>query len=221
MKKVLLAAACAALIATSGLVNVNIDHWTHFPTAYSEVVTKDRGIFSTTYHINMKNEIKDTDSVKNILKVLQTATSRDTVVFHLAGYGGEVDTVADIVNNANASKAHIETRVEAPVYSGHAFLAVLLPNLKVEKYAYLMFHYSSILNFGGCADKEGYDRGVSNVEHCQMFVDAHIHMFNKLLDDSKYLTQEEKLSIMKGHDVYLHSEDIAKRQGILHKLGVK
>ena len=221
MKKVLLAAICAALIATSGFVNVNIDHWTHFPTAYSEVVTKDRGLFSTTYHINMKNEIKDTDSVKNILKVLQTARSNDKIVFHLAGFGGQVDTVAAIINNANESKAHIETRVEAPVYSGHAFLAALLPNLHVDKYAYLMFHYSSILNQPACALSDGWDRGVSNVEHCQMFRDAHIKMFNKMLNDCKYLTEEEKINIITGHDVYLHSDDIEKRQGVLYKLGAK
>lgn len=164
-----------------------------------------------TYDVYMSNSIGSTDTTIELIHLLKKTKWGDTITFHLAGYGGQVDTVAEIVNAANKSKANLVILVEGPVYSGHAYLAVLLPGkLHVDKYSYLMFHYSSILN-DDCSSKKGFDRGVSEVEHCTMFRDAHTKMFNKMLDASKYLTQKEKTAILLGHDVYLHPEDIAKR----------
>ncbi len=216
----IIAASMIAGTLMSGLANINFQHNIHLPKEISavEVVTQTSSYSIrhfptvTVTDIRLKNELKGTDSVKSIIRVLQEAQSGDTVIFHLAGMGGDVDTLFLLVNNILMTKAHVIMSVEAPVYSAHAYLALFGNELKVAPLAFLMFHTSSGVNIN-CAAAQGTDRGVSNVEHCQGYQKANLTLSDSMILQAPLLTQEEKLSILFGHDVYIMSDDANQRLG--------
>lgn len=220
--KALLASVAGFLIiaftAMSGLINVNFQHNLHLPPeiAMSDVITSHkefRGVapfYVTHTDIRMKREIKNTDTIKNICKILQEANDGDTITFHLAGFGGEADSMFLIIDNLKTTKAYVTMSVEAPVYSAHAYLALFGNNLVVARFAYLMFHSSSIIDLD-CSKVEGFDRGVPNTEHCAAFKTSQLILQQRLLDDAPVLTEKEKMLILQGNDVYLFDNDVNSR----------
>lgn len=164
------------------------------------------------YHISLGNEIKSKGlSYYHTLETLRQAGKNDTVIFHLSGYGGDAHTTSLIMDGVKASKAHIVMITEAPVYSGHAYIALSGHKLIMRPYSFLMLHFSSVLNHD-CKEETGYDRGVSNVEHCNALKNALVTQCVQMLSDLPLLTSEEKQQIITGHDVYIFPEDIKGRQ---------
>lgn len=214
--KIVLLALCFALVTTSGLIKLNVNHWMHLPTFKEDIVVERDSFnllhlgFDKTFDIRMKDEIKGVDTVNSIIRVLQEADTNTTVVFHLAGYGGDIETLFRLVNEIHRSNAKVIGIVEAPVYSAHAYLAANIPLLIIDKYSYLMFHGSSILNTN-CLTSTGEDRGVSNVYHCQMMKNSHLALTHELIWNTTVLTNEERVTIENGGDVYLFPKDIQKR----------
>lgn len=207
-----LAACIMATVLLSGQGKMNLIHHEVLPQVLAEqqIVTIERGFFSDRVDIRLPSEIKGHESVRAIIKVLQEAKSGDIVIFHLAGFGGEVETVFDLINNVHASKAHVIMRVEAPVYSGHAYLAVNGNELIMLPYSSLMFHTSSALGMD-CTTETGTDRTVSNVEHCEAFLNNHLYLINKAIILAPVLTPLEKGEIISGHDVYITADEYNKR----------
>jgi ATP-dependent protease ClpP protease subunit len=192
---------------------MNIIHHEEIPVQLIEnqVITYTKqSIFGDKIDIRMDSEIKGHETVRNIIKVLQEAKPSDKIIFHLAGYGGEVEVVEDIINNIKVSKAHVIMQVEAPVYSGHAYLALSGDELIMLPYSYLMLHTSS--GYGSdCSKETGTDRTVSNVEHCEAGLKAHLDLINKVLNELPFLTSDEKARIMTGHDFYMTSDEYKRR----------
>lgn len=218
-----LAAAVIAVTAISGLIRINVDHHMNLPpelnfgvvTSISEFNPQIRfgaipRVYTTHTDINMRNEIKDSATIIHILQALQQAKPGDTITFHLEGYGGAVDTVLLLISNIKLTKAFVTMSVEAPVYSGHAYLALFGDALVMSPYSFLMLHESSVIDID-CASQSGTDRGVSNVEHCQAFKLNNFLLGAQLVMDLPYVTPAEKQLIMNGHDVYLGPEDIQNR----------
>ncbi len=216
--KTYVVAGTVAAIAILGLSTVNINHHLNIPpevknphqTYTTHFVDLNFPFVHTAYNIQMADEIKGTDTVRNIDRILQTANKGDTVTFHLSGYGGQVETVNNIINNIRASKAYVTMSVEAPVYSGHAFLAVNGNAIKVGDQSFLMFHTSTMYNVD-CKKETGVDRGMTNIEHCDVLKENHILLVNKMIFDSSVLTFSEKVAIASGKDVYLQGEEVNKR----------
>lgn len=219
-----IAAIIMATILTSGKIDINLEHHINLPPELSNkstfTVTKPsllgliegKGVVTD---IRMGNEVKSQNTVKDIIKVLQEAQKGDTVIFHINGNGGEVDTTLEIINNIQTSKAHTIAIVESPSYSGHAYIASSVNELHIDKYAYLMFHDSSALGTD-CTKKDGKydpaslaDRGTPALLHCQMQLNAHLTNVNKFLNSILFLTQQQKFNIEHGIDVYVTSEDYA------------
>lgn len=164
------------------------------------------------YEITLGDEIKDQDPiVKEAIKVLQHANSGDTVIFHISGYGGDLQTAIWLINNIKITKAHTIMSVEGPSYSAHAYIAASGNELKIAPYTYLMFHTSS--GYGiDCSVQTGTDRTVSNVEHCEAMLKYHLGLTNQYIDSISFLTPAEKDRIETGHDVYITSGDYYARQ---------
>lgn len=168
------------------------------------------------FNIQMTQEIKDDESVRDIVRVLQIADKNDKVTFHLAGYGGSVETVYELINNIQNSKANVIMSVEAPVYSGHAYLASnKYSTLKINPLAFLMFHTSTEYN-EDCSKEIGSDRNMTNEEHCNIKKYNDMLLLNKEIQDSKYLTQQEKDLIRNGKDVYLQANEIENRNKMVY-----
>lgn len=162
--------------------------------------------------ITLQDEIGNSEFFHDVVAVLRNASYGDTITFHLIGWGGQEDTMFFLINNVRASKAYVTMSVEAPVYSAHAYLAVSGDELVMAPYTYLMFHFSSVLNMD-CDSKEGTDRGVSNIEHCNAFKTTDVDTGIKLLQSISLLTLWEKVRILTGHDVYITSDEYQRRIG--------
>jgi len=220
---VAVAAIIMASVLLSGKAEINLQHHMNLPAEFSNKstieITHNRHFFDSWFNtgskqidIRLSNEIKGTDTVKDIARVLQEATEKDTVIFHIVGIGGEVDTVMYLINNIKTTKAHTIMIVEGPSYSGHAYIAASGDELHMMPYSFLMYHTSS--GYGtDCSKKTGTDRTVPNSEHCQAFMDTHLFEVNSYLDSIYFLTRLEKIYIETGHDVYITAEEYHKRTG--------
>lgn len=222
MKSILMAALIAALVVTSGLVDINIEHHLNLPEPFksSNIIETHRNL-SVYYpwvtkesHIYMKDELEAQKQVTDMIKVLNEAKKGDLVVFHLAGYGGNVEVFTRLINSVQSSKAHVTMVVEAPVYSGHAYLAVSGNELIMKPYSYLMLHTSSGYGYD-CTKETGEDRTVPNSEHCQVFLNNHINLINYIIDNIRILTVDEKNALKSGHDIYITSGDYQRRMILL------
>lgn len=164
----------------------------------------------TIYDVFLDSQIGDPNTVEDIVNIYSTAKSGDTIIAHVSGPGGSVDTVFMIVNAIKTSKAHTIMIVEAPSYSGDAYIATQGNELFMKPYTYLMFHTSSALDID-CDSLIGLDRGVPLSEHCKVFKTTHLYEIDKLLDSISILTTAEKAYLKTGHDVYITSDEYANR----------
>jgi ATP-dependent protease ClpP protease subunit len=198
-----------ASVLISGKVDLHFNHHLSLPKVNQHLIKTTGLIFKTT-HIHVSNEFRNTDSVREIVKVLQEANKTDTIIFHIAGIGGEVETVQYIINNVKESEAYIIMIVEAPSYSAHAYLAASGDKLKMLPGTYLMFHTSSAYG-QDCKKYTGQDRKVSNMEHCERFMKAHLTLLHQFLKSISFLTLAEKQEITSGHSVYISAAEYNKR----------
>ena len=164
-----------------------------------------------TYDILMDTEIGDPNTVRTELGILRDAQKGDVINIHISGPGGQVDTVFLLINAVKASKAYVRMIVEAPSYSGDAYLATVGNELVMRPYSFLMFHTSSMYGLD-CTAMAGTDRTVPNSEHCQAFMKTHLGEVEKFLDNVPFLLEDEKAAIKTGHDIYITSEELNNRK---------
>jgi ATP-dependent protease ClpP protease subunit len=162
-------------------------------------------VHSKTYEVVLDSPIISPVPLRKVLKVFRDAKKGDIINVHLSGPGGSVNTVYLLVNAVQSSKAYVRMIVEAPSYSGDAYLATVGNELVMRPYSYLMFHTSSAYGTE-CALAAGVDRTVSNTEHCQRDLDTHLALVEKFIDNIKILTDQEKRAIKSGHDIYITKE---------------
>ncbi len=228
---ILLAALVVVCTLVSGKVDINIEHHLNAPKELAnpnEVVYTNlyvqhlfkQSLYKRQIDITLGDVVKGHYPVREVVDALQTAQKTDHIIFHIAGYGGVVDSTLLIINSILNTKAFTTMSVESPSFSGHAYIAVSGNELFMSKYSYIMFHTSS--GYGMDCNKKrppgtngkddpGYDpeeldRTVPNKEHCQVLSKAHINTVNKFLDSVIYLTRDEKEMIKKGHDVIINSD---------------
>lgn len=200
--------AALGLISTVD-VNLNIGaDYTKVLHPYG--IVKDSGLFGTTYNIRLGNELGDADSIAPEITTVEQAGIFDTVVFHIEGYGGDVDGLIALINAIKLSKAHVVMSVEGPSYSAYAVLATQGDELRMSQNSFLMFHTSSLVNYN-CANQTGEDRGVSNVTHCEGYYNANMSLWYKILDSIKILSSSDIFAIESGHDVYLTADQVNAR----------
>jgi len=217
MKTHITTVAVAAIIAVAGIAGVNLYHHLELPTLNKDKVHSSYfwnlkpPFIHTKYDIRLSDEIQAPQDYFDIGHIIQDqAKSGDKITFHLAGYGGQVQGLNYLYSVIKDSKAPIEMRVEAPVYSAHAYLALMGSSLHVSQSAFLMFHYSSVINLD-CSNEKGEDRGVSNVEHCETYKAEGIKEAERMLNTAYLLTPQEKDQIRQGHDVYLDADEVKER----------
>jgi ATP-dependent protease ClpP protease subunit len=152
-----------------------------------------------TFHVYLSSSIEKQSGYKDLVRGLRLLTKEDTVVLHLANFGGFVQTGVMIINAMKASKAHIIANVEAPSYSMGALIACAGDEIKMEPYSFLMFHdYSG--DFAGKGSEAG-----------DMIRALDKMSLNLLMNEcvpKGILTEEQANSILRGVDVYVHPDTI-------------
>ncbi len=167
--------------------------------AYTAFVSKD----GKTIDVYLGDEIGPAIAYSQLEFILSKATSDQTFIFHIAGYGGSTDAGTQLMWYIQNTKANTVMRVEAPSYSMHAMLVCSGKHIEALPNTYLMFHDYSI----------GYE-GKAN-EALKM-IEASNHQLKKVMQDTclkrKLLTKNEVEAIMtNGTDIYVHDDEINKR----------
>lgn len=204
---------CMLLSLVFGIVKINFYHNMNLP---KEIVNRDTILithsFSSHYPFVVENkdiyivdEIKGYKQTQDIIEALNSAKEGSTVTLHLAGYGGVVDSVIRIINAMKSTKANVIAQVEAPVYSGHAYIALASKTLVVEPYAIIMMHHSSGYGTEARCDKykDEVDRGQTMKDSCLNYLKSHLYLTTSIIKQLNYLTQEQKETILQGKDVYM------------------
>lgn len=166
--------------------------------------------------VRLESEITAPENYKDVERVLQEATEGDVITFHLAGYGGRVDALTELVSNIHQSKAVINMIVDAPVYSTDAMLAVSGDTLKMNRNSLLMFHapaniLGKMTSQIDCSLLTGTDRGQPESDQCELDKQAQMRLDQQQINSLPYLTKQEKAAILEGKEVYLFPNDIKKR----------
>lgn len=206
-----------ASVLLSGQATINFIHTTFADKMIksNKISCTNHVITSNTCHIYLANELKEQENFVDVINKLDTASRGDTVVLHLSGVGGSVDTTVDIINAMQRSKAHVVTSVDGSVASGHAYIALASKDVRVASDGVFMIHHTSALNQQRVCDQYAgeQDRGQDKQKKCLQYVNSSIAETEGILHRyiEKFLTKEEFARVLAGEDVYLSLEELKKR----------
>lgn len=159
-----------------------------------------RLIFFKACNFYLPDVVEDYSVYLPIIQKLSEAGLGDVMTFHLSGYGGDAQTLISLANEMRHSPAHIVIIVTAPVYSAHAFLALMGDELHVYSGVFFMFHD---VQYGDDAD-------LTSPQLVAM--DAVFHsFFNQYI--AKYLTKDEIDTIFrsKKNELYISGDELVRR----------
>ena len=218
----LVIALVVGTVLLSNKAGVNLSHHHTLPQLDRAGKVSCSGIFSQTCHIRLDTGIKSPEVYQEMLHVINTAKSGDTIYLHLIGNGGLVSSTVQINNVIKQSKAKIITVVEGDVYSVHAFIALMGDEVKIGEGVVFLFHITSA--YGQyeeyCANMfikpDGThvkDRTQSSYVKCMDFYRLHVYQNQALAIKlfSKVLTETEMYNVLHGHDIILTGEEIKRR----------
>lgn len=151
-------------------------------------------------HFYLSSTIEEPIHYIDMIHRVQTAGPEDIIYIHLNTPGGHLDTGIQLVNAMQATQAHVITSVEAEAHSLGTLIFLASDEFVVHDNCMMMFH-----NFSGSVYGKGHEQ--------QAHLQATIKWFNTLARRLyiPFLSEEEFDRILKGEDIYIHSEDIRKR----------
>ncbi|MRV73909.1 Clp protease ClpP [Duganella sp. FT92W] len=155
-------------------------------------------IRQTSFYIS--GMIDQASYYNELFYALRTACETDLIYLHLNTTGGDFDTGLQIINNMQASAAHVVTVLEARAYSMGAFIFLAGDELVVHDNCQLLFHsYSGSLT------------GKGNEQQAQAVAIA--NWFGKFMARicQPFLHTREINAILKGSDLWMDSDEIRRR----------
>lgn len=178
---------------------------------------------ATTCDVYFTNKIYNETIYQELYTLLQYPGSVSKVYFHLSGLGGDVSSIIRLANAIATSKVEVDTVIEGPVYSAHAFIAMLGKHKTIMPYAFFMFHSPGMYsNTGNVYTTTEYckramaglkDRGQDAVAKCLAGVVVEDKLFYDMFDKyvAPYLTSGEVKAIKDGYDVYITGDVMGSR----------
>ncbi|HZX29473.1 MAG TPA: Clp protease ClpP [Telluria sp.] len=144
--------------------------------------------------------IEQASNYYDLFYTLRSANDTDLIYLHLNTSGGDFDTGLQIINNMQASAAHVVTVLEARAYSMGAFLFLAGDELVVHDNCQLLFHSYSGIFTGKGSDQQAQAVAVAN-------------WFGKFMERTcqPFLTHDEIKNILKGSDLWMDSDEIRHR----------
>ena len=158
----------------------------------------------------ISGNILESHYYSDLFFTLRTATETDIIYLHLNTSGGDFDTGLQIINNMQASNAHIVTVLEARAYSMGAFIFLSGDEYIVHDNCQLLFHiYSG--SFAGRGNEQ------------QAEVHAVSSWFEKFMTRTcePFLTAAEIKDVLKGSDVWMDSDEIRRRMEKIRRAQAK
>jgi ATP-dependent protease ClpP protease subunit len=131
---------------------------------------------------------------------IQSAGADDIVYIHLNTPGGHLDTGVQIVNAIQSTQAHVIVSLEAEAHSLGTLIFLAADEFVVHDNCMMMFH-----NFSGAVVGKGHEQ--------QALLQGTIKWFTTLAKRLyiPFLTDAEFDRILRGEDLYFHSDEIRKR----------
>lgn len=151
-------------------------------------------------HFYLSDDVGAPEDYTDMIHRISAASENDTIFIHLNTPGGRLDTGVQIINAMQNSEAKIVTVLEAEAFSLGTLIFLAGDELVVNDHCMIMFH-----NFKG---------GVSGKGHEQLAqLDATIKWFTAIAREIyiPFLTEEEFDRIIKGEDLWMHSQEIRDR----------
>ncbi|MBA5687745.1 Clp protease ClpP [Rugamonas apoptosis] len=141
-----------------------------------------------------------------LFHTLRTASDVDLIYLHLNTSGGDFDTGLQIINNMQASNAHVITVLEARAYSMGAFIFLAGDELLVHDNCQLLFHIYSGVFTGKGNEQQAESLALSN-------------WFEKFMTRTcqPFLSATEIKNILKGSDLWMDSDEIQRRLARLQR----
>jgi ATP-dependent Clp protease, protease subunit len=161
---------------------------------------RQRAMRETSFYIS--GMIEQSAFYNDLFYTLRSAGETDLISLHLNTTGGDFDTGLQIINNMQASAAHVVTVLEARAYSMGAFIFLAGDAQVVHDNCQLLFHsYSGFLS------------GKGNEQQAQALAVA--NWFGKFMARicQPFLNPREVGAILKGADMWMDSDEIRRRMG--------
>lgn len=178
----------------------------------------------TVCNVYLTTKIEVPDRYLSVIALIEEAPAGSTVNLHLIGNGGEMSTVNYFYNAIKESKADVNTIIEGPVYSAHAFIAMFGTHVISKDTGGLMFHLPAAIDpntkeaiiptKAKCFLYKGKkDRGQDLVKKCESYADAEAKIYDKIFEDKiyPYMTADEKKRMSEGHDIMISGQEMNRR----------
>ena len=162
------------------------------------------------YHYDLAGEIEEPDGYLDLLDALREAGEHDTVHIHINTPGGDLATVAQILDGIENCKGEVYTYAEGQVMSGGSLIFFKGDGLAVGKYAEFLAHGPR----GGAGGKV--QDHVDASKHNQQYV-------KELYEDvySPFYTKAEIRSILRGKELYETAKQVEARVKKVHAEMIK
>lgn len=162
------------------------------------------------YHYDLVGEIGDAENYLDLLDALREAGEQDTVHIHINTPGGDLATVAQILDGMENCKGEVYTYAEGQVASGGSIIFFKGDGLAVGKYAEFLSHSPHGGMYGKAQDN------ADAVKHNQQYV-------KELYEDvySPFYTKAEIRSILRGKELYETAKQVEARVKKVHAEMVK
>lgn len=182
--------------------------------------------FASTCEVFFTSSIGEQSNYLELARLLETAPKDSTINIHLAGTGGSTDTVIYLGNAVKMSKAEVNTIIDGPVYSAHAYLSLLGHKITIGPNVFFMFHSPAqglkspsggvvfITMDQSCEMERGnVDRGRSAMDKCVLGNNYYKKAIQRYFDTfgSGYITDKNLADINNGYDVYISGEEMQQR----------
>lgn len=160
----------------------------------------EQSIIRKVQHFYLSATITEPSNYVDMIHRIQTASPEDVIYIHLNTPGGHLDTGIQLVNAMQSTAAHVIVSLEAEAHSLGTLLFLAADEFVVHDNCMMMFH-----NFSGAVFGKGHEQ--------QAHLTATVKWFNTLARKLyiPFLTEDEFERILKGEDIYIHSDDIRKR----------
>lgn len=152
------------------------------------------------YHIYLSHELQAPTHYADMIFQIATAGENDIVVMHLNTPGGNLNTGIQIINALRATNAHVVCSLEAEAHSMASLIFLAGDEFIVHDNAIMLLH-----NYSGGVRGKGHEMVASVEGTRKWFQDTAKKIYYP------FLSQAEIQRMFKGEDIYLHSDDIAKR----------
>jgi len=165
---------------------------------FEQVITK------RVHHFYISKGIEEPEHYVEMIHQIRMAGPDDVVFIHLNTPGGDLTTGVQIINAMAASAAHIVCSVEAESYSLGTMIFLSADEFIVQDNCMMMFHQY----IGGVYGK-GHEQKAQLLATEEWFEVLAREIY------VPFLSEAEFNSIIKGGDLWIHTEDIKERLNVM------